>query len=190
MNEKLIIISAPSGAGKTTIVKQLLNSGLNLEFSVSACSRPKRENEVNGKDYYFLSVGEFKTKIKNDEFLEWEEVYKDQFYGTLKSEITRIWSKGNFVIFDVDVVGGLNIKKYYKEKALAIFIKPPSQEVLKKRLKGRATESDESLKKRIEKANYELSFAGKYDKIIINDELETAVRETKDGIFEFLGLRI
>ena len=137
MNEKLIIISAPSGAGKTTIVKQLLNSDLNLEFSVSACSRPKRENETNGKDYYFLSVDEFKTKIKNDEFLEWEEVYKDQFYGTLKSEITRIWNKGNFVIFDVDVVGGLNIKKYYKEKALAIFIKPPSQKVLKERLELR-----------------------------------------------------
>ena len=187
MNEKLIIISAPSGAGKTTIVKQLLNSGLNLEFSVSACSRPKRENETNGKDYYFLSVAEFKTKIKNDEFLEWEEVYKDQFYGTLKSEINRIWSKGNFVIFDVDVIGGLNIKKYYKEKALAIFIKPPSQKVLKDRLKGRSTESDESLKKRIEKANYELSFAGKFDKIIINDDLEIAVKETKKNILEFLN---
>lgn len=187
MNEKLIIISAPSGAGKTTIVKQLLNSNLKLEFSVSACSRPKRENETHGRDYYFLSVDEFKTKIKNDEFLEWEEVYHNQFYGTLKSEITRIWSKGNFVIFDVDVVGGLNIKKYYKEKSFAIFIKPPSQEVLEERLKGRATESEESLKKRINKANHELSFAEKYDKIIVNDNLKVAVGETKKSIIEFLN---
>ena len=187
MNEKLIIISAPSGAGKTTIVKQLLDSELKLEFSVSACCRPKRNNEIHGKDYYFFSVDEFKSKISNDEFLEWEEVYHNQFYGTLKSEITRIWNKGNFVLFDVDVVGGLNIKKYYKEKALAIFIKPPSVEILKKRLQGRATETEDSLKKRIEKAKYELSFAEKFDKIIINDDLETAIKETKESIIEFLN---
>ena len=187
MNKKLIIFSAPSGAGKTTIVKELLNSGLNLEFSISACSRPKRSNEIDGKDYYFLSVGEFKNKIANNEFLEWEEVYKDNYYGTFKSEVERIWAKGNYVIFDVDVIGGLNIKKYYKEKALSVFVMPPSLKLLEERLKKRSTESEENLKKRLDKAKHELTYAKKFDKIIVNDNLETAINEAKNTIKDFLG---
>ena len=187
MNKKLIIFSAPSGAGKTTIVKELLNSGLNLEFSISACSRPKRSNEVDGKDYYFLSVDEFKNKIANNEFLEWEEVYKDNYYGTLKSEVERIWAKGNYVIFDVDVIGGLNIKKYYKEKALSVFIMPPSLKLLEERLKKRSTESEENQKKRLDKAKLELSYEKKFDEIIVNDNLKTAINEAKNIIKDFLG---
>ena len=187
MNGKLIIFSAPSGAGKTTIVKELLNSGLNLEFSISACSRPKRSNEIDGKDYYFLSVDEFKNKIANNEFLEWEEVYKDNYYGTLKSEVERIWTKGNYVIFDVDVIGGLNIKKYYKEKALSVFIMPPSLKLLEERLKKRSTESEENQKKRLDKAKLELSYEKKFDEIIVNDNLKTAINEAKNIIKDFLG---
>ena len=187
MNKKLIIFSAPSGAGKTTIVKELLNSGLNLEFSISACSRPKRSNEIDGKDYYFLSVDEFKNKIANNEFLEWEEVYKDNYYGTLKSEVERIWAKGNYVIFDVDVIGGLNIKKYYKEKALSVFIMPPSLKLLEERLKKRSTESEENQKKRLDKAKLELSYEKKFDEIIVNDNLKTAINEAKNIIKDFLG---
>ncbi len=187
MNKKLIIFSAPSGAGKTTIIKELLNSGLNLEFSISACSRPKRSNEIDGKDYYFLSVDEFKNKIANNEFLEREEVYKDNYYGTLKSEVERIWAKGNYVIFDVDVIGGLNIKKYYKEKALSVFVMPPSLKLLEERLKKRSTESEESQKKRLDKAKHELSYAKKFDEIIVNDNLKTAINEAKNIIKDFLG---
>jgi len=183
---KLIIISAPSGAGKTTIVHSLLESDLGLEFSVSAASRPKRKNEVDGKDYYFISVKDFKEKIKNEKFLEWEEVYKDHFYGTLKSEVERIWAKGHHVIFDVDVYGGINIKKYYKHKALSIFIMPPSMKHLDQRLRGRSTESEENLSKRLEKAEHEMSFAGEFDRIIINDNLETALTEAKEIVTEFL----
>jgi len=186
MKGKLIIFSAPSGAGKTTIVHRLLESDLGLEFSVSAASRPKRQNEIDGKDYYFISVKDFKEKIKNDEFLEWEEVYKDHFYGTLKSEVERIWAKRHHVIFDVDVYGGINIKKYYKQKALAIFVMPPSIKHLEQRLRGRSTESEENLSKRLEKAELEMSFADEFDRIIINDNLETAIAEAKEIVTEFL----
>lgn len=184
---KLVIFSAPSGAGKTTIVRHLLDCGLNLEFSVSAASRNKRPNEVDGKDYYFLSADDFKHKIENDEFLEWEEVYHDHFYGTLKSEVQRIWDKGNHVIFDVDVVGGLNIKKYYGDKALAVFVMPPNVQELESRLRGRSTESEENLKKRIEKAEHELSFAKGFDTTIINDKLETALTEAETMVRNFLN---
>ncbi len=185
-NGKLVIFSAPSGAGKTTIVKRLLAEIPGLEFSVSAASRHKRPGETDGKDYYFIPVDEFKKKIENDEFLEWEEVYENNFYGTLKSEVQRIWALGHHVIFDVDVIGGLNIKHYYGDRALAIFVMPPSVEELEKRLRNRSTESEEDLKRRIEKARYELTFARQFDKIIVNDDLEKAVKEAKELVNEFL----
>lgn len=187
MKGKLFIFSAPSGAGKTTLVKNLLMAGdLNLEFSISACSRGKREAEVHGKDYYFLSVEDFKQKIENDEFLEWEEVYENHFYGTLRSEIDRIWANGNHAIFDVDVVGGLNIKKNFKEDALAIFVMPPSMEVLKERLIGRSTESEENLKKRLSKAKHEMSFANQFDVQVVNEFKEVACNDARKLILDFL----
>jgi guanylate kinase len=186
MKGKMIIISAPSGAGKTTIVKEVMKAGLNLDFSVSACSRQPRPAEVDGKDYYFITAGEFRRKIQNGEFIEWEEVYPGQYYGTLKSEINRIWSKGNHVIFDVDVMGGINIKKLYQELALAIFIMPPSFTILSERLQKRHTESEESLFKRLEKARYEMTFADRFDKIITNNDLPHAVVETTQTIKSFL----
>lgn len=185
-NNKLIIFSAPSGSGKTTIVRQILKEFLKLEFSISACSRNPREGEVNGKDYHFFTIDEFKRKIENNEFIEWEEVYKDHYYGTLKSEVDRIWDKGNHVIFDVDVVGGVNIKEQFPENSLAIFIEAPSIEILEKRLRKRGTESEEQIQKRINKIKQELKFAPKFDKIIINDNLEGAINETKMIINEFL----
>jgi len=184
---KLIIFSAPSGAGKTTIVQHLLKSNLDLEFSISAASRKKRSNEVNEKDYYFIPVEEFKKKIKNDDFLEWEEVYTDHFYGTLKSEVERIWANGKHVIFDVDVIGGLNIKKFHKERALAVFVMPPTAEHLEQRLRDRSTENETNLKKRIEKAEHELTFANKFDKIIVNDNLDEALREAREMVNNFLN---
>ena len=187
MDGKVVIFSAPSGAGKTTIVKEMLTQKFGLEFSISACSRPKRENEVDGKDYYFLSVEDFKKKIENDEFLEWEEVYKDQFYGTLRSEVDRIWGKGRDVIFDVDVIGGVNIKSVFGDKALAIFVKPPSLDILKDRLLGRSTEDEGSLKKRLEKAEFEMTYADDFDVQIINDELDVTIDEAKAILFSFLS---
>lgn len=184
---KLIIVSAPSGAGKTTIVQHLLKSIPDLEFSVSAASRKIRPNETDGKDYYFIPAEEFRRKIENDEFLEWEEVYKDHYYGTLKSEVERIWANGRHVIFDVDVVGGLNIKKYYKNRALALFIMPPTIGHLEQRLRGRSTENEKDIKNRIEKAEHEISFASQFDKIIVNDNLETALSQAKEIVCEFLG---
>jgi guanylate kinase len=186
MPNKLIIFSAPSGAGKTTIVKHLLRQNLGLEFSISAASREKRPNEVHGRDYYFLSSDEFKSRIKNNEFIEWEEVYENHFYGTLKSEVDRIWNNGNSVIFDVDVIGGLNIKKQYGDKALAVFVMPPSIEELKKRLNARSTESPENLRKRIEKAEAEISFSERFDKVIVNDILDKALIEATNLVSEFL----
>ena len=187
MNGKLIIFSAPSGAGKTTLVKKILESRNDMEFSISVCSRNMRPNEKHGVDYYFISAEEFRKKIQNDEFLEWEEVYENNFYGTLKSELQRIWNKEKNVIFDVDVVGGLNIKKYGKENALAIFVMPPSIEELENRLKNRSTETPETLKKRLDKATYEMSFANQFDLIIVNDVLEDAVNKAKTAIDNFIS---
>lgn len=183
---RLFIFSAPSGAGKTTIVQHLLQSNLNLEFSISAASRNKRPNEIDGKHYYFINAGQFRKKIENDEFLEWEEVYKDHYYGTLKSEVERIRNAGNHVIFDVDVIGGLNIKKYYQQDALAIFVMPPSTEHLEERLRGRSTENEEQLNKRIEKAEQELKYADQFDKILINDDLKVAQKEAEELVKEFV----
>ena len=183
---KLVIFSAPSGAGKTTIVKRLLEKNLNLEFSVSATSREARKNEIHGKDYYFLSQQEFQQKIDNNAFLEWEEVYLGTSYGTLKSEVERIRNHGKNVIFDVDVVGGLNIKKFYGDEALAIFVQPPSVEELEKRLRFRSTEIEEKIKVRLAKAKHELSYAEQFDVIIVNDELEKAVQEAEKIVENFL----
>lgn len=185
---KLIIVCAPSGAGKTSIVRAVLSEIDKLRFSVSACSREPRKGEEHGKDYYFLSTETFREEIEKGAFLEWEEVYPGSFYGTLKSEVQRIWNEGNHVIFDVDVVGGLNIKKQYPQNSLAIFIMPPSVQELEKRLSGRGTETPESIKKRIEKAAYELDFAGQFDVRIVNDNLEQAIQQTKDVIGNFLKL--
>lgn len=188
MQGKLIIFSAPSGAGKTTIVKHLLQQNLGLEFSISATSRGKRHTETNGKDYYFLSAEEFKAKIDADEFLEWEEVYAGTFYGTLKSEVERIRNNGKHVIFDVDVVGGCNIKKYYGNEALAVFVQPPSVEELRNRLISRSTDAPKMIEKRVAKAEYELTFANQFDVIITNDQLENALIQAEKVIREFIAL--
>jgi guanylate kinase len=186
MKGKLIIFSAPSGAGKTTIVKHLLHQNFNLEFSISATSRAARYTEIHAKDYYFLTEVEFQKKIANNEFLEWEEVYKGTSYGTLKSEVERIRNLGKNVIFDVDVVGGLNIKKYYGEEALAVFVQPPSVEELRNRLTGRSTETEEKIQMRLAKAEHELSFAKDFDVVITNDKLEHAFAEAEKIISDFL----
>ena len=186
-NGKAIILSAPSGAGKTTIVKNLLTTKMPLSFSISACSRPKRNNEINGKDYHFLSIEEFKTKINDNSFIEWEEVYENNFYGTLKSEINRIWKSNNHVIFDVDVIGGIALKNYFNEKALSIFIDPPSIEVLFERLKKRDTDDKHSLKRRMEKAESELEYKSQFDQIIINDKLEIATKQTTKLVQNFIS---
>ncbi len=184
---KLIIFSAPSGSGKTTLVRQLLSKPeLKLAFSISAASREKRTTETDGVDYHFLSPDDFRTRIKNDDFLEWEEVYENQFYGTLKSEVGRIHSEGMHVIFDVDVVGGLNIKKQYGDEALAIFVQPPSVDELENRLRSRSSESEESLAKRVGKAKEELAFADKFDVILVNDNLETAKNEACQLVKNFI----
>lgn len=175
---KLIVFSAPSGSGKTTIVRHLLSKeDLNLEFSISAASREPRGEEVNGKDYYFMSTEEFKKHIKNEDFLEWEEVYRDNFYGTLKSEVERIWAKDKNVIFDIDVAGGLRIKHKFPEETLAVFVKPPSVDELKRRLKERSTESDDKINMRIAKASVELATAPQFDVIIKNYNLDIALEE-------------
>jgi guanylate kinase len=186
---KAIIVSAPSGAGKTTIVRHLLSVIPALSFSVSACSRPIRNGEIDGKDYYFITADEFRTKIEEDEFVEWEEVYSGSYYGTLKSELERIWSLRRIPIFDVDVAGGMNLKKYFGEKALAIFIHPPSLDELKKRLIGRNTENEGSLQKRLIKTKEELAFAGRFDELIVNDQLENTCAEAVRIVNDFLVLR-
>ncbi len=186
MKGKVIIFSAPSGAGKTTIVHHLLKVFPQLEFSVSACSRPKRSGETHGVDYYFISVEEFKQKIANGEFAEYEEVYKDNFYGTLKSEIERIWKKGKHIIFDMDVMGGLNLRMQFGDNALAVFVMPPSIQHLETRLKSRETETPESIGRRIGKAGLELKKAELFDKIILNDDLETALKEAEQMVQQFL----
>jgi guanylate kinase len=184
---KLVIVCAPSGSGKTTIVRSVLPQLPELEFSVSACSRPPRPGEIDGKDYYFLTSEVFRDRIGEGAFLEWEEVYPGSYYGTLKSEVQRIWEQGKHVIFDVDVVGGLNIKKQYPVNSLSIFIMPPSVEELKRRLTARGTETDDSLNKRIAKAEYELGFAHEFDLTLVNDDLDVAIRETYEALNTFLA---
>ena len=185
---KLLVFSAPSGSGKTTIVKHLLSiEELNLEFSISATSREARGDEEHGKDYYFISLEEFKQHIKDGDFLEWEEVYRDNFYGTLKSEIERIWAKGKNVIFDIDVAGGLRIKRRYPTETLAVFVKPPSIDELKIRLKKRSTESEDKINMRIAKASVELATAPQFDMIIKNYDLDVAKQDAYLLVKEFIG---
>ena len=183
---KAIIVSAPSGAGKTTIVRHLLQALPFLSFSVSACSRPKREEEQDGRDYYFISADDFRKKIDADDFVEWQEVYPGSYYGTLKSEMERIWAAGRIPIFDVDVKGGINLKRYFGTNGLAIFIHPPSIEELEHRLRKRGTESEETLRKRVGKAEYELTFAPQFDEVVVNDDLEVKCREVVGLVREFL----
>jgi guanylate kinase len=184
---KLIVFSAPSGSGKTTIVQYLLNQkDLDLDFSVSATSREARGDEKHGENYYFISLKEFKRLIENEDFLEWEEVYKDNFYGTLKSEVERIWALGKHVIFDIDVVGGLKVKQQFAEETLSVFVKPPSIDELKKRLRNRKTESDERINMRIAKASVELEAAIQFDYILENDDLETALAEAVKLVSSFV----
>ena len=184
---KIVIFSAPSGSGKTTLVKWLLEQGLNLYFSISATSRQARSTEVDGKDYYFLTPEDFRQKIAEEAFLEWEEVYTDKFYGTLKSEVDRILSEGKNVLFDVDVKGGLNIKKYFEGQALSVFVQPPSIEELQNRLETRGTDSAEIIQERVDKAAYELTFAPQFDVLVINDKLEDAKKDCLQKVQDFLG---
>jgi guanylate kinase len=185
---KLLVFSAPSGSGKTTIVRHLLaQEDLNLEFSISAATRDARGEEVNGKDYYFISIEEFKKHIKADDFIEWEEVYRDNFYGTLKSEVERIWAKGKNVIFDIDVSGGLRIKHKFPQETLAVFVKPPSVDELKRRLKERSTESEEKINMRIAKAHVELATAPQFDTIIKNYDLDVAKEDAYKLVKEFIS---
>ncbi len=183
---KLIIISAPSGAGKSTLVRYLLSQSLNIKFSISATSRKPRGEEKDGVEYYFLTPDEFRSKIESNEFLEYEEVYHDRFYGTLKSEVDRIIAEGNNVIFDVDCIGGLNIKKYYGDKALSIFIMPPSLEVLRERLEKRGTDSQKVIEDRLAKAEYEMSFAPQFDVTICNDDYDRAKTEILKLVSDFI----
>lgn len=185
-NEKVIVFSAPSGAGKTTIVKHLLSTNNKLVFSISACTRQKRESENDGEDYYFLSVEDFKRKVELDEFIEWEEVYEGSFYGTLKSEITRIWKENKVILFDTDVEGGLSLKKYFGDKALAIFVKAPSLNELERRLRNRKTETEKSLKIRLNKAMREMEYEKKFDIVLVNDVPEKSCRDANRIVNIFL----
>lgn len=187
MQGKIIIFSAPSGAGKTTIVRHLVSQMPELSFSISACTRDRRgRSEENGKDYYFITPEEFRQKIDADEFVEWEEVYEGAFYGTLKSEIERIWAEGKHAILDVDVKGGLHVKEFYKDRALAIFVKPPSIEELSKRLVARNTDSASSISSRVFKAKFELSFEDRFDEVIVNDNLEHACATAEKLVRDFI----
>lgn len=183
---KLVIFSAPSGSGKSTIINYLLTQNLNLAFSISATSRPPRGTERDGVEYFFLTPEEFRRRIADDEFLEYEEVYHDRFYGTLKAQVEKQLADGQNVVFDVDVVGGCNIKKFYGDRALSVFIQPPSVEELRRRLVGRGTDTPEVIEDRVAKAQYELSFAPKFDKVIVNDDLEKAKAEALEVITQFL----
>ncbi|TAE24759.1 MAG: guanylate kinase [Cytophagales bacterium] len=188
MDGKLIIFSAPSGSGKTTIVRHLLAENTNLGFSISACTRDRRGRaEQNGKDYYFLTPDEFKHKIDAGEFVEWEEVYVGAFYGTLKSEIERLWASGKHVLFDVDVQGGLKLKKYYGDKALAVFVRVPDEETLRQRLIGRGTETEDSLSKRLFKVHFEMSFQDQFDVVLVNDDLQTSFRKAQKLVDDFVS---
>ncbi|MBR6630551.1 MAG: guanylate kinase [Alistipes sp.] len=183
---KLVIFSAPSGSGKTTIVRELLQRFPQFEFSISATSRQPRGKEQHGIDYYFLSTDEFRQRVERDEFVEWEEVYAGTCYGTLKSEVERIWAKGNVIVFDVDVMGGINLKRLFGDDACSIFIMPPSVEELERRLRGRGTDSEEVIQKRIGKAEFELSKSPEFDYTVVNDVLADAVNEATDIINNFL----
>ena len=188
MKGKLIIVSAPSGSGKSTIVNWLMQEHpeLKLYFSISCTSRAPRGTEQNGVEYFFLTPEEFKAKIQNDEFLEYEEVYENRFYGTLKQQVERQREQGQNVVFDVDVKGGVNIKKFYGDQALSLFIQPPSVEELRRRLEGRGTDTQEAIEQRLAKAEYEITFAPQFDRIIVNDDLETAKQETLRVVNEFI----
>ena len=188
MKEKLFIFSAPSGAGKSTIVKHLMKQDPGLEFSISATSREPREGEEDGREYHFISPEKFRMMIKEDAFIEWEEVYPDQFYGTLYSEVENIWKRGKHAIFDIDVVGGLNLKKEFGERACAIFIQPPSREVLEQRLRSRGTDDEASLQNRLAKALIEIEYKSRFDHILINDSLEKALAEAEKIVTDFLAL--
>jgi len=187
MDGKLVIISAPSGAGKTSVVKHLLDSGLNLSFSISATTRPLRGSERDGADYYFITVQEFKKKINNNEFVEWEEVYEDLFYGTLKSELERIWESGHNVLFDVDVKGGINLKNKFGTNAIAIFIMPPSVIELENRLVKRGTDTIDKIRIRVEKAKDELKLSNQFDNVIVNHQFDRAKEEVLKMVSSFLG---
>jgi guanylate kinase len=188
MEGKVIIISAPSGAGKTTIVKHLIGQrAFNLSFSISACTRAKRNGEVEGHDYYFITVDKFRSMIEDGAFVEWEEVYKNNYYGTLKSEVERIWKNNRHVLFDVDVMGGVNLKEKYGDNALAIFIMPPSIQILKERLEKRGTEAEEKIRNRINKASREIKFSRKFDVIVVNDDLIKTLKETDQLVSDFLN---
>ena len=187
MKSKIVIVTAPSGAGKTTLVRHLLGiPDLNLAFSVSACTRPMREGEVQGRDYYFMSVDEFRDRIEEDEFVEWEEVYKNRFYGTLKSEMDRLRKQGHHILFDVDVKGGLSLKQRFGEQAYALFVQPPSLEVLRQRLQDRGSDSPEDIEGRINKAALEIKYAGKFDSILVNEDLENTFRQAEALVRSFL----
>lgn len=187
-NSKIIIFSAPSGSGKSTLINYLLEQMPGVfEFSISATSRQPRGQEVHGKEYYFLSPEEFRSRIANGDFLEYEEVYKDRFYGTLKSEVERISANGRIAVFDVDVKGGVNIKKFYGDKAMSVFIQPPSIEVLKQRLEGRGTDAPDVIQTRLERASFELTFAPQFDKVVVNDDLATAENQLVELVKDFLN---
>lgn len=187
MQGKIIVFSAPSGAGKTTIVHRLMQRVPKLSFSISACTRDRRGRaEVNGKDYYFITAQDFQDKIRHNEFVEWEEVYEGAFYGTLKSEIERIWANGQHAILDVDVKGGLSIKEFYKDRALAVFVRPPSIEALGERLQARATDSQSSISSRLYKAAFELAFEDRFDVTVVNDDLDVAGAEAEKLVREFI----
>ncbi len=188
-HHKVVVFSAPSGSGKTTIVRHLLSKFPQLGFSISACTRDKRgRSEENGKDYYFLSPEDFRAKVDKGDFVEWEEVYEGAFYGTLKSEVDRIWESGRSVIFDVDVKGGISLKEFYKEQALTVFVKVPSVDELKHRLKGRGTESEDSLSRRLFKVNFEMGFQDHFDVVLLNDDLEETLKKAEKIVSDFLGI--
>ncbi len=187
MQGKLIIVSAPSGAGKTTIVNRVLQDVPGLAFSVSATSRPMRKGETDGKEYYFFSEEKFRKAIDEGAFIEWEEVYPGQLYGTLKSEVQRLWDEGKAVVFDIDVLGGINLKEQFGDRALAIFIMPPSVDELRKRLVKRSTETEEKINIRMARAEKEIAMSNKFDSVVVNDDLEKAVKETENLILEFLA---
>lgn len=188
MNGKLIIITAPSGAGKTSITRYLLNKYPKLAFSISAATRQPRGSEKSGVEYYFMSTEDFQEKIKNNDFIEWEMVYEGKYYGTLKSELERIWEEGRVPILDIDVKGAIHVQRQFPKSSLSIFVKPPSVEELKNRLTGRGTETPDNIATRLNKASYELSFSHSFDKVVINDELELACKETEAAIKEFVNL--